>query len=326
MTETQTAGIGDNSGVLTEEESFLSRLEEKHVDLTTRQAELELEKRKLPREVKTDDDVGLITGWVLRARKLAAEFEETRTKVKKPYLSRGTWIDNWFGGSRDALKKDAGSIEERSNAFLRARAASERARQEAEARAARERAAEAARAAQAAADAARQAQEAREREEQSLRDAEAARQRAILAEAAQSEHEQEVAREEARRAGAAREEAMRLANIESDRAARAAEQQAEDARKLALAANRSERRAESGGLGKLQGGGGSAKVKMVWVAKINSLQQAAAALGWGRLVVTSAVLQDMIDKASRLAERPDIPGIEWVEQAEVKTVATRTRD
>lgn len=308
MADEQIAGIGDNHPP---PDPFIAKLEENHAGLTERFADLEIARRRLPREVKTAEDVAAINAHVIAMRALAGAVEAKRVEVKAPYLAREKTIDGWFGDFRRTLLASAAEIEKRSLAYLAALKAAE------EKRAAEQlawRRAQAEKAQREAAEAARVAQVAR--------DAAAARARQIEAAAALSAAPGSAASEVGATPTPVPAEA-RVADPEADKAERVAAKAA-DAARIALAqVETAEHKAESPTLGRHQGGGASARIEMVWVAKFVSQARALQSLGWAAQVITEAAFLDLVQKASRLKERPEIPGVEWVQEPAVKTTASR---
>ena len=311
---------------------FVATLEERHAALLRQQSDLELAVRKLPQEVTSDEDVALINAHVLARRNLAREVEATRVDVKAPYLSRERVIDAWFGGIKTALEGRAKAIEQRSAPYLHAKRQREQA--EADARAAKLR--QDAREAQERADAALAAQ--RKAEQDRL--AEEQRQRDLETERARQQQEQERIAREAQTASetpapapapaeplvsaAEQEEAHRKSIAAQQEAQKKAEDAAEEARKLNLAASRADTQAaRGGGLGRTQGGGASAKANMVWVGRIDSFPKVIQSMGPLGPFLNETILRDAVAKAARANPRPEVPGVVYSQELEVKTTQTR---
>jgi chemotaxis protein histidine kinase CheA len=300
--------IGANKPPASESELFIERINGDIEDLLDDMADLELALRRVPDEVEDENGQAIVTAHVLKLRKLARELEIKREELKAPYLERGKVIDRLFGDYRAHLLTTAKTVEARATAFLQAR----KRREQEEARARAEAAAVERRRQEAVEEAARR--KAREAEETRRRAEEA-----VVAAARQSQAE-----------AAEAERVLREAAREEQRAAREAETASKGVRTAGLAEERAERRAsDPAALGKTGGGGGNAKVVMVARYRIDNFTKLMASTGplgtYGDMKWLEAPLQRWANIAQNNPKiREDIPGVEYFEEAETKTTATRT--
>ena len=272
---------------------LIDRMREKYESFADRQADLELTASKLPKEVKTDDDVIAVNAWVKAARALAREAEAARKDEKDLFLKQGQKIDAFFKRElQDPVLERASKIEARNTPYLTAKAAAEEARKRAEAAAIR--------AAQEAA-AARE-REAREAEERERVAAEAAARK--VREAA-DEETRAAAAEDLRRSEAAaetqRQAAAQAVKASAERSAGARERQAEKG-----AANLSRTGVA---------GAGSATLKKTWTHRVTDATALYASLGpLGGFLAGDAV-EAALKRAAKADERPEVPGVEYSEVA-----------
>lgn len=313
----EAAVIGHNRPP-TDQETFVERLEDANGALTAKFAALDRDKRKLPAEVKTAEDLAAVNAWVVRARALAREAETRRVEVKAPYLERERWVDEWFGDIKKTATTDAATVEKRGTAYLLAEKARAQALADAAAAAARLEAQRIADEAAAAQAAAAEATRVRQAAEDKLR-AEAA---ALKAPAAAAEAPTPANDHTAPLPDAA--EALRVAHQDAGAAEEAADALASQARVAELAASRLEQRAaEPSKLGRAVAGGASSRVNMVWVGKIRSYPRLLQSLGECGPYFLQADVDGMVARAAKAKQRPEIPGVEWLEEPEVKTTAAR---
>lgn len=273
---------------------LIERLREKYEGFADEQADLELEAARLPREVKSDDDVKAVNAWVKKARDLARRIEQARKEEKDFYLQGGKKIDVFFNAEMgDPVKSRAAAIEARATPYLTAKAAAERARKEAEAAAIR----------QAQEEARQREAAARMAEETARREAEAAARKV-----------REAADEEAR-AAAAEELRQREAAAAAEKAA--AEQAQKDQASAERQAGARERAAEKGAthLSRTgEKGEGSATVKAVWTHRIDDATALYESLGPLANFLAGDAVEAALKRAARADERPTVPGVSYVEE------------
>lgn len=308
----QPAGVGDNRPP--EGDPYALMLEEKNQDLWRKMGALERRRLKLPKQPDTQAEVDVVTDFCADAEMLSREFEARRKEVKDPYLRRGQLIDRTFGEPTKALHLQSLDIAKRNGPFLRAQQEREAAQRREEARIAREKqrladeAAAAARKAEIEAEMIRAAEEnkALEAERQRVRDLE----QSAEAEAPTAE---------------ANEQAMRDAHRAQQEAVQRTEAREEEARKAGLAADRAERRADQvGDLGKTTAGAANQRANMVWVAKVDSWSKVLQSLGALGPFLNEAVIRDAINRAAKHQNRPDIPGVVYSQELDVKTTIRRS--
>jgi DNA repair exonuclease SbcCD ATPase subunit len=312
--------------------SFEQQMEEENAALTDEMAELELELRRLPGNPQSDADVAVINDWVTRRRDLAKRLEAKRVVVKAPALERCTAIDGWFGAIRRQLLEKAADVEKRSGPYLLARQKAEEERRRAEAAEAKRKADEL----KAAADKAQRELEEQRRlqqeQEDRLRKEEQERQARIqqaAAEAAKQAQDLAAATNTPQPVPppappvSEAQGAYQQATMDLGAASKAADKAAEEARKAETLASRAEKKADAGGGGKVQGGGANAKAEMVWVGKVKSWPSVIQSLGPLGQFFTEQVIQDAVDRAAKVKDRPTVPGVEFSQELAVKTTATR---
>lgn len=314
------------------ENILLAELEEANAKLLNDRMMHELAVSKLPQQPSSDDDVALITAWVVKAKTLANEFEKARETAKAEVLQKGRTIDGFFGGARDELKSRAKSIEARNGPYLTAKREREEAAAKARAEAAR----------LAAEKAEREAREAREREEAAARAVQEQAERLQRAEA------ERVAREEAARAQAeADEEGDDAPAVDDTSAAEEAENaeaelraRAREAQEAAEAAKRSEQaqadaekaayaqtKASEGGhrLSRTAGGGGAATAEVVMRASVTSWPLLLQSMGPLGQCLNETIIRGALEKAAKWTPPPTLPGVVWTSETIVKTRATRAK-
>lgn len=295
------AKIGDNSPP-PDVDPFLEQLEEEYAKLIEEIGDHELKLYRLPKEVKSDDDVAAINGWVVAAKKLFRCLEDGRKDKKDFYIKRGKLIETWFGALKTGIETKADAISQRSTGYLTAK----REREEAEA-------------------AARAVQARRQAEEQAAverAEREAVEQAALAAR--EAEERLRAAKDDAARAEA--EEARRVALEQQRLAQDAADQAAKDAHKLDKVADRTERvLAGDHTLEKTQGGGANASVKTVWVGKVQNMGALLTSLGPLGSFLKESEVYDAVARAAKADARPAIPGVVWDTKLETKIHATRTQ-
>jgi pyruvate/2-oxoglutarate dehydrogenase complex dihydrolipoamide acyltransferase (E2) component len=290
-----------------EEQIFVDRLKGDIEDLLDEMADLELALRKVPEEVADETQQALVTKHVLALRALAHQLEDKRVEVKGPYLQRERWIDGLFNGYRAHLLTTAKTVEGRNTAFLQAR----QKRQQEEARAKAEAAAKVRREQEAAAAAAREEQRQAER-------ARVAAEEAVRRAARESEE-----------AAAQAEANLRQAAKNEQAASKAAQTADKGVRTAGLAEERAERRADNPeALGKAGGGGGNAKVVMVPRYRIDNFGRLMASTGPLGTYGDMKWLEGPLQRWANIAQgdpkiRGDIPGVDYFEEPETKTTATR---
>jgi hypothetical protein len=288
---------------------YVERLRGDIEDLLDMMGDLELARSKVPKQVEDDAGQAAVTAHVVALRRLAKDFEDRRVETKAPYLVREKAIDTLFNGYRADILKAAKTVEGRATAYLQAKARREQelARARAEAAAAERRAQE--EAAAAAREAERQAARARQQAEEEL--AAAARESAAAAAAAEAK--------------------LREATREQGRLTKAADKAETGARQAGLAEDRADRRAaQPETLSKTGGGGGNAKVVMKPRFRIENFTKLMASTGPLGTYGDMKWLEGPLQRWANIAQgdpkiRSEIPGVEYFEEPETKTTATRSQ-
>jgi hypothetical protein len=305
------AGIGHNQPP-TDQEIFIAKLEETYAQLPTAYADLERERRKLPKEVTSQAHVDAITAFAVKCGRLAQDAERTRVMVKAPYLEREKWIDGWFNDIKALAKASMDQTTAKANAWLQGRRRAEEAARAAAAARAREEARAAEQAAQAARDAEEAARKARQGAEESLRKPapapEPAGENVVAFPAASEENRLRETYES--------EQAAQIAAEEAAKAARVAQHQAEQAEEHAIAPAPLPRASQAGG---------SIKVKESWSPRVLSLIVLRESLGPSGPHFTERELDVMLVRAARVDSPPAIPGVQWIAESSVKTTLSRAR-
>lgn len=318
---------------------FLAQLEDEHRKLLDEYSDLEFEELTLPKVIETDEQAAKITAAVLKRRGLFRRLEEAREAAKKPYLDRGCTVDGLFGGYKTRLAAKADTIEKRNIPFLKAKQDAENARVAAEAKRLRDEAQKRQDELNAAIEQQRLAEQAQRDEETRLANIETERQRQIAVQnqaardAASAPADEEptnvvafVQSEAPLPTSADAEISLRQMATTAQAAADAVERLETDARKADLAANRADTKASKGGLGKLSAGGGSARVEKIWVGRVVSFPLVLGSLGPLGPYLNETIIRDAVDRAARATARPEIPGVVFAEEMDVKTTASRKKD
>lgn len=316
-------------------DDFDARLEAENADLFDRETDLVLETRKLPKEVTSEADVAKMTEHMLKRRALVRDLEKARVEAKQPYLERGRAVDRVFGSATGRIAEDADKLEKRSVPFLAAKARREREEAQAKAREAQEALERTRREQFEAQQREAAARRQRELDEQKLAEQEKERARVakLQAEADASETGFTVVEDDFLDLPSADEQeaALRQSELDVQRAEDASVAAAEEARVAQLAADQAEQKASNvGSLGRIQGGGGSAKVRTVWEARIVSWPKLRESLGplgalnekWGN-AMSNSVISDAVDRCCKFDPRPDVPGVEFQETVDIRTTASR---
>lgn len=284
---------------------FLDALETRHIELIERQGLLEVESFKLPKEPKSDDDVALITAWVVKADRLRIDAEKARKVEKADFLELGRKVDGLFNGIGEQMSAKARKLEQRSAPYLETkRIAAEAA------------AAEVARVAKIEADRLAAIAEEQQAELDRQRDALQAEQDRLAGAATASagpEGSGSAPDTNAVREQHAALQGQQMALEETQAASERATLNAEVAQETASGA----------GLNKTRGGGGNASTEKVWVAVVEKWPAVLASLGPLGQFFTEQIIRDAVDRAAKKELRPAIPGVRYSQEIRVKTNATR---
>lgn len=87
-----------------------------------------------PREITNEEQYGAVGDIAVQARKLSKSIDEKRKAEKEPYLQGGRDVDAFFGTLIDRVKRIADTLQQRADAYARAKADEERRRRQEEAR------------------------------------------------------------------------------------------------------------------------------------------------------------------------------------------------
>lgn len=98
---------------------------------------------RMPRKVRTDEQVTLVGNAIADMRALANEIDEARKREGKPLFDAKKSLDTWFKDLAGRIEERRSELQKAADEHARAKAAEERARREREAEAARKRAEEA---------------------------------------------------------------------------------------------------------------------------------------------------------------------------------------
>lgn len=320
-------------------DNFVLQLEELNQDLWRQLGDWEMRRLRLPKDVKTEEQAAENTAHAAEGRRLMKAFEERRKEVKEPYLTRGQVIDDTFNGQKRKVAQKVDDIEARNGPYLRAKREREEAERLERAKIAREREAETERVAEearqrerdAAAERERIEREAREAEARRVREEEQRRQQAALdAQQTASETQRPVgidleAAGQTATMAADNEAAMRNAHQKELAATKEREAAEAAARKAGVAAGRAEKKAEQvDDLGKVSAGGANMKSTMVWVGRVDSWPKVLQSLGPLAPFLHEQVVRDAVSRAARHPTRPEVPGVTFTQELEVKTTATRS--
>jgi hypothetical protein len=295
------ARSGDNNPP-TDVNPLEERLNEAHRSLVDQAAELEITAASLPREVTSEEDVALLNAWILKAQTVGRTAEKHRKDEKEPFLRAGKVVDGFFNGIADGLARRVKGLEDRKVPFLRAKRAREEADRAASAAALR-----------------RSQQEAADRVEQERQEAQRKRDEAerLLGELRAATDPEVIERLEGAYRAAARDAQLSDA---------AADQAVKDARKVEKAAVREERILAGDHrhvLGKVQEGGGSSSLRTSWKPEVHNAQRLMASLGPLAPFLGDQAVDAALARAAKAEVRPAIPGVDFVEDFQSQTRASR---
>lgn len=109
--DTTLAGIGDNSGGLSQAEQIAQNVREKHPDLVKRSAELAGMLERAPTEATDEDTANKISEAVRQCTAFLKSAEATRVEDKEPYLAGGRAVDGAFKTLTDPVAKTKQALE-----------------------------------------------------------------------------------------------------------------------------------------------------------------------------------------------------------------------
>lgn len=217
-------GIGDNNPPL----SLIEDLQTRYKYMLDQFAELMDAAAQAPDRIADDATHAKVIELIKKMRVLERQADGTREIEREPFAQKVTEVNGFFKTRIDPLKKQREILNERHEAYTKAKAEAEKRRLEEEAERRREEAAKALAAAQEAERIKREAEEAQRRAEEDARRAEEAKHKAIA--------EQKAAEE---RAAAAKAEEQRLAAERIARhAAEAKQKEIDDAQRAEREAQR----------------------------------------------------------------------------------------
>lgn len=284
-------------------EDYAEILAQQNEHLLSQAAELESAAALLPREVETEEHMGEITAWVVKAQNLTRAAEKVRKETKEPHLVKGRAVDTFFGSIAAMANTRIASVEKRKIPYLQARRAAEEAERSRQAAILRQ-----------------SQQEALQRENE---EREATNLAAAAVDTAKEKLRNATTEEEIAAAETELRAAAKIAQLSGD----AAEQAVKDAKAAGKVADRQERIIAGDHrlvLGKVSAGGGSSTLRVSWKPDVHNAARLTASLGPLAPFLGDAAIDAALQRAAKADTRPAIPGVDFIEDLQARTTAARS--